>query len=154
MRRALTIAVAVLALAPATPALSAPANFNEVEAELMCDTCNVPLNIAESTRADQQRAQIRRLIAEGKTKQEIIDAFVAEYGPGVLADPSKGGGSSAVWAVPLAILLAAAASVAVLLPRWRRSRREAPETPSNGAGQPLSDEDAARLERDLALYER
>jgi cytochrome c-type biogenesis protein CcmH len=152
MRRGLTLLVAVLALAPAPAALAA-ADFNAVEAELMCDTCNVPLNIAESTRANQERAQIRRLIAQGKSKQEILDTFVAEYGPNVLADPSKAGGSAAVWAVPLAILVAAALGVALLLPRWRRRRREAPDAPDEGAAAPLSDEDDARLKRDLALYD-
>lgn len=153
MTRVIAIGLALLALVPAAPALGAPANFNEVEAALMCDTCNVPLNIAESTRADQQRDQIKRLIAQGKSKQEILDVFVAEYGPAVLADPSKGGGSIAVWAVPLAILLAAAASVAVLLPRWRRSRRDTPDGPGDGPTRALSDSDDERLRRDLALYD-
>lgn len=151
--RVAAIILAAVALAPAAPALGAPANFNEVEAALMCDTCNVPLNIAESTRADQQRDQIRRLVAQGKSKQEILDVFVAEYGPGVLADPSRAGGSIAVWAVPLAILLAAAASVAVLLPRWRRRKRESPDAPGDGTHRALSDSDDERLRRDIALYD-
>ena len=153
MIQAIAIVLAAVALTPAASASAAPANFNEVEAALMCDTCNVPLNIAESTRADQQRDQIKRLIAQGKSKEEILDVFVAEYGPGVLADPSKGGGSIAVWAVPLAILLAAAASVAVLLPRWRRRKRENPDGPGDGSSSALSDSDDERLRRDLALYD-
>ena len=32
----------------------------------MCDTCNVPLYIAESPRADQLRREIRALIAQGR----------------------------------------------------------------------------------------
>ena len=152
MRR-VALVLALLAVAPAGTALGAGANFTEVEAALMCDTCNVPLNIAESARADQQRDQIRRLIAQGKSKEEILDIFVAEYGPNVLADPSKGGRSAAVWVVPLAILLAAAASVALLLPRWRRLRRTDPGEPGSGADAALSDEDEDRLERDLALYD-
>jgi cytochrome c-type biogenesis protein CcmH/NrfF len=146
------LAAILLALAAtASPALAAPADFNDVENELMCDTCNVPLDIAESTRADQERAQIRRLIAQGKSKQEILDTFVAEYGPNVLADPTKGGGSPAVWLVPLAILVAALIAVALLLPRWRRRRRAAPDLPE---GPSLSKADEERLDRDLALYDR
>ena len=142
----------LLVLVAAAPAGAQSADFNEVEAELMCDTCNVPLNIAESTRADQQRAQIRRLIAEGRTKEEILDIFVAEYGPNVLADPQKAGGSPAVWAVPLAVLLAAVLGLLIVIPRWRRQRREASE-PAPSAER-LSDEDDERLRRDLALYDR
>lgn len=149
--RAVVLAVAALLAVAAPGAHAASADFNEVEAALMCDTCNVPLNIAESTRADQERRQIRRLIAEGKTKQQILDIFKAEYGPNVLADPSKGGGTPAVWLIPLAILLAALASLAILLPRWRRRRREQPDQPRAQAA--LSSEDEQRLERDLALYD-
>ena len=65
--------LALLALAPAAALGAQPrASFNDVEDEVMCDTCNVPLNIAESDRADQERAAIRRLIARGLTKQQIL----------------------------------------------------------------------------------
>ena len=151
MRRLALITLAALTLA--APAAAAPsADFNDVEAALMCDTCNVPLAIAESPRADQERAQIRRLIAQGKTKKEILDAFVAEYGPNVLAEPKGGSGAVAVWLVPLIVLIVAAVAVALLLPRWRRRRAADGERKSEDA-EPLSKDDAERLERDLALYD-
>jgi cytochrome c-type biogenesis protein CcmH/NrfF len=155
MRRLVTsllLAVAVVSAGPASAA-EPRANFAEVEAALMCDTCNVPLNIAESTRADQQRAQIRRLIAEGRTKEEILDVFVAEYGANVLSDPAAEGGSPLVWVVPLALLVGALASLAVLLPRWRRRRRDAATAGHSPAGPALSREDDERLRRDIALYD-
>jgi cytochrome c-type biogenesis protein CcmH/NrfF len=142
------------ALATIAPnAMAAPsADFNDVEAALMCDTCNVPLTIAESPRADQERAQIRRLIAQGKTKQQILDAFVAEYGPNVLAEPKGGGGAIAVWLVPGVVIVIAAIGVVLLLPRWRRRRAAGGERKSEEE-EPLSKDDAERLERDLALYD-
>ena len=152
MRRAAALLLVLLAAGPAAAIGAAPrADFNDVENQLMCDTCNVPLNIAESTRANQERAEIRRLIAQGKTKQQILDAFVAEYGPNVLSDPQKAGGSPAVWAVPLALLVAAVIAVLLLLPRWRR--RRAGGEAQEAASAPLSQDDEARLERDLARYE-
>ena len=60
VRRAGALLVLLLALAPAAAPAGAAApraSFNDVEDELMCDTCNVPLNIAESPRADQERAR-------------------------------------------------------------------------------------------------
>ena len=151
MRRALGIALAALVVA--APAAAAPrADFNDVESQLMCDTCNVALPIANSPRADQERAEIRRLIAQGKTKQQILDAFVAEYGPNVLAEPKGGGGAVAVWLVPAVVLAVAAVGIALLLPRWRRRRGAADERKSQD-DEPLSEDDAKRLERDLALYD-
>ncbi|MDX6665293.1 MAG: cytochrome c-type biosis protein CcmH [Solirubrobacteraceae bacterium] len=152
MKRTLAIAVALLAVAPAGSALGASASFNDVEAQLMCDTCNVALPIAESTRADQERRQIRRLIAQGKTRQQILDIFAAEYGPNVLAKPTGGGSAVAAWAVPAVIIAVAIVSVALLLPRWRRRRRDDGDDGPSG-GPPLSPDDAERLERDLALYD-
>ena len=73
MRAVVVALLALLALAPAAALGAQPrASFNDVEDEVMCDTCNVPLNIAESDRADQERAEIRRLIAQGLTKQQIL----------------------------------------------------------------------------------
>lgn len=150
MRRVLALLLVLGAAAP-VPTLAAPASFTEVESELMCDTCNVALPIAESTRADQERAQIRRLIAQGKTKQQILGIFRAEYGPNVLARPTGGGSAVAAWAVPAAILAAALLVVALLLPRWRR--RRGPRDPPAASQQRLSQDDEARLERDLALHD-
>ena len=53
--RRLLVLLALLAAAGAAPPAQAATSFNDVENELMCDTCNVPLAIAESTRADQER---------------------------------------------------------------------------------------------------
>jgi cytochrome c-type biogenesis protein CcmH/NrfF len=147
VRRAAALLILAGALIGAAPATT----LNDVEDELMCDTCNVPLNIAQSPRADQERAEIRRLIAQGKTKQQILGIFKAEYGPNVLADPTGGGSATASWLVPAAAILAALALVALLLPRWRRNRRamDADEAPAAD----LSPADADRLDRDLAFYD-
>ena len=55
----------------------------------MCDTCNVPLYIAESPRADQLRREIRALIARGETKAQVKATLKARYGPAILAMPEK-----------------------------------------------------------------
>lgn len=159
----LSVLLALAAAAPAPLVASAAAppartTLNDVEDELMCDTCNVPLNIAVSPRADQERAEIRRLIAEGKTKQEILDTFAAEYGPNILADPRGGGTAAASRIVPAAILLGALIAIALALRRWRRRRGLAAggAAGSLAAGaqrRELAPADAARLERDLALYD-
>jgi cytochrome c-type biogenesis protein CcmH len=148
IRRALVLVPLALALVAAKPATT----LNAVENELMCDTCNVPLSVAESPRADQERAEIRRLIAQGKTKQQILDTFVSEYGPNVLADPKGGSSATASWLVPAIVLVGAALVISLLVVRWRRKRRDADE-PAEPTAPAISAEDEARLERDLALYD-
>jgi len=149
------LALLALALAPAAALGAQPrASFNDVEDEVMCDTCNVPLNIAESDRADQERAAIRKLIASGLTKQQILDELERTYGPGILAKPQDSGFSLAVWWVPVAVVLGLAALLAALLPRWRR-RGSGGGGDGGGARQApaLSPADERRLDEDLARYE-
>jgi len=83
------LGVLVLALAAASPAMAATprASFNDLEDEVMCDVCGIPLNIAESPRAEQQRQELKQLIAQGLTKKQIKATLVARYGPSILATP-------------------------------------------------------------------
>jgi cytochrome c-type biogenesis protein CcmH len=159
MRRAWVGVLLMLALACAPGAALAAqprASFNDVEDEVMCDTCNVPLNIAESARADQERAEIRRLIAQGLTKQQILDQLKRTYGPGILAKPQDSGFSLAVWWVPVAVVIGLVALLMALLPRWRRRGHTggADGTAPAAARPPaLSADDERRLDEDLARYD-
>jgi cytochrome c-type biogenesis protein CcmH/NrfF len=151
MRAAVLSLVAVLALASAAVAAQPRTSFNDVEDEVMCDTCNVPLNVADSDRADQERAAIRKLIAQGLTKDQIKAKLKAQYGPGILATPQDSGFSLAVWWVPVAAVAAVLALIALLLSRWRRPPDDEGDAPP--AGRELSAGDARRLEEDLARYD-
>ncbi len=154
MRAALVALLVLVALVPATALAAAPrASFNDVEDEVMCDTCNVPLNIAESDRADQERIAIRKLIARGLTKQQILAELERTYGPGILAKPRDSGFSLAVWWVPVAVVAGLLALVAALLPRWRRRGREGGEDQDQPRAPTLSSAEARRLDEDLARYD-
>jgi cytochrome c-type biogenesis protein CcmH len=154
MRAAVLAMLAVLALAPTTAIAQAQprASFNDVEDEVMCDTCNVPLNIADSPRADQERAEIRRLIARGMTKQQILADLKRTYGPAILAKPQDSGFSLAVWWVPVLVVAGLIALLVALLPRWRR-RSTAGDGLQAPGGPALSAADAQRLDEDLARYD-
>jgi cytochrome c-type biogenesis protein CcmH len=154
MRAVLIALLALLALTPAAALGAQPrASFNDVEDEVMCDTCNVPLNIAESDRADQERIAIRRLIAQGLTKQQILAELKRTYGPGILAKPQDSGFSLAVWWVPVAVVACLVALLATLLPRWRRRGRDRGQERPRVRGPALSAADERRLDEDLARYD-
>ena len=147
-RFALVLAFVALAV-PGTAVAAAPrASLTDIEDEVMCVVCNVPLNVAESPQADRERVLIRQLIAQGKTKQQVKDALVAEYGDAVLATPHGGGVDWAAWLIPAALIAALLAALAVFVPRWRRN-----QTAAVPAGPALDAADARRLEDDLARYE-
>jgi cytochrome c-type biogenesis protein CcmH len=138
-------AITVLALTTAAGAATPRASFNDIEDEVMCVSCNVALNIAESPQADRERAEIKRLIASGLTKQQIKDRLKAQYGPNVLALPDSGGFNFAAYAVPIAAVAIVLALLAVLVPRWRRPPgAPPPDSPELDPG------DERRLDEDLA----
>jgi cytochrome c-type biogenesis protein CcmH len=122
-----------------------------IERQVMCVTCKIPLNVAESPQANRERVFIRGLISEGKSEGQVKDALVSQYGPAVLALPSAKGFDLAAYLVPAAVVLALIALLAVLLPSWRRHARtqagEAADVPK------LSDSDAARLDADLKHFD-
>ena len=151
-RRVLALALAALvALTAAAPAAAQEASLPDIEDEVMCVECGTALNISESQVAEDEREFIRDLIAQGRSKQEIKDALVAEYGPAVLATPEDEGFGLAAYVVPPLLALLALAGVLLTAKRWRRS--PAAERRATHADPPMSDDDARRLEQDMAAYD-
>lgn len=142
-------ALAIAAAASPSAALAAPASLVDIEDEVMCTTCNVALNVAESPQADRERAFIRGLIAKGLDKQQIKAALVAEYGEDVLALPESDGFAITAYAIPFGLLVLLAGGLALLLPSWRK---RSPQGIGDAATAPLSDDDARRLDEDLGRY--
>jgi cytochrome c-type biogenesis protein CcmH len=147
---ALLAASALAVSAPLAAAVESSSTLGEIEAEVMCPVCGTLLQLAESPQAQRQRVFVNRLIEEGKSKEEIKDALVVEYGDEVLALPQGSGFDLSAYLVPIVAFLIAVVALAVGVLRWRGSgrgggEREGPDGPS--------DEDAARLEADLARYD-
>jgi cytochrome c-type biogenesis protein CcmH len=151
-RTLLVLALGLLALAPPAPAAAPQTSLPDVEDEVMCPICGTLLELAESPQAQRQRVLVRRLIAEGKSKAEVKDVLVAQYGREVLALPRGSGFDLTAYLVPAIAFLVAAGALAIGVRRWRRDgdppgrdRREAAEGPQG--------EDAERLDADLARYD-
>ncbi len=152
--RALALTLALFAALTGVAFAAVPrADFADVEDEIMCDTCNVALYIAESPRADQLRGEIRDLIAQGMTKAQIKAQLKDEYGPNILAEPDSSGLGFLAYVLPVAFAAALLMLLAILLPRWRRRARV--PTPADGvatATPPGSADDERRLDEELARY--
>jgi cytochrome c-type biogenesis protein CcmH len=149
-RASLAAALALLALAAPASAATPKTTLHVIEQQVMCVTCNVPLQVAESPAADDERTYISGLIARGLTVAQIKAQLVKQYGVAVLALPPVRGFNVVFYVLPIAALIAALAIVAVLVPRWRRRSRASPAT---AEVEPLSTEDAARLDADLAAHD-
>jgi cytochrome c-type biogenesis protein CcmH len=154
VRRALASLVVGLTLAGPPAALGADCprtSLGDVEDEVMCPVCGTPLGLAsESPQAQRERAYIERLIAQCRSKDQVKQALVAEFGDRVLALPGDEGddsfGDVLVYVVPAVGLVLAAAGIAFAVLRWRRPRR--------GSGdRTLPATDGTRLDDDMERYD-
>jgi cytochrome c-type biogenesis protein CcmH len=152
MKRVLAAAMLLLLLAPAATLAACPkTSLADVEDEVMCPVCGVPLGLAtEAPQAQRERAFIQREAEHCKSKQQIKNELVAQFGDRVLALPPEKGFNLAAYLVPAAIVLLGMATVATIAVRRRRSGG----SPAAAAGTPaLGGDDAARLEADLERYD-
>jgi cytochrome c-type biogenesis protein CcmH/NrfF len=151
---AATACVAALLLATAaTAAIKPRASLPQIEPQVMCVTCKIPLDVAQSPQAARERAFIQELIDRGEDEAQIKRAMVAQYGEAVLALPRASGFNLAAYLVPIAVVLGLLAIMLVLLPRWRRQARAQAAALATGASHHLDPADAARLESDLARFD-
>jgi len=140
----LTAAIAGAAPAPQT-------TVTEIEGEVMCPICGTLLELSDSPQARREKVYVAKLVAAGKTKAEIKDALVAQYGSQVLALPRGSGFDLTAYLVPVLALLVAIVAIALAVARWRRDGGRARETSTVASGP--RGEDAERLDADIARYD-
>jgi Cytochrome C biogenesis protein len=152
------IAIAVLLGFATLPLLLTPAGAERVsdrakqigmKLKCMCGACDMAAGICShpggafsgpcQAWALPALVQVDSLLAQGKTEQQILDSFVAQYGPTVYAEPPKSGFSLVAWAMPTVYLVIGAVVVIFVISRWRRR----PTTEASAAGsvpKPISPE--------------
>ena len=141
------LAIAAAALAIPVAASAQQASLPDIEDEVMCPICGTTLELSESPQADRQREFIRVLIEQGRTKDEIKDALVVEYGEDVLAVPDDEGFDLAAWVIPILGIGVAVGAIGLAIARLSRRR------PQAGAGPAVDPEQSARLDRDMKSYD-
>jgi cytochrome c-type biogenesis protein CcmH len=144
---ALALAAICAVVASSTAWGADPPNAADLEAELVCPVCETTLDQSNAPVAERMKLFLRERIAAGDTEQEIKDALVREFGPGVLATPEKSGFGLLAWLLPLATLAGGAVAVAFLLRTWSL-RRGAPAAEAE-----LDPELERRVDEELARFE-
>jgi cytochrome c-type biogenesis protein CcmH len=137
--------------APRARAATPQTTITDIEDEVMCPICGTLLELANSPQAKREKVFIAKLIAAGKTKQEIKEALVSQYGQQVLALPRGSGFDLTAYLVPVIAFIVALTALAIGVRRWRRQGRSR-QADTQGA-KPPEGEDAERLEADLARYD-
>ncbi|HLY64609.1 MAG TPA: cytochrome c-type biogenesis protein CcmH [Chloroflexota bacterium] len=113
--------------------------------QLQCPVCeNVTVAYSNSTLASEMRQVIREKLAQGETRDQIIQYFVDRYGEAILTQPPKHGLNLLVWLLPAGGLLGGLAVLGSVL--WSQRK---PGTVVAQLGNPLSDDDERLLARAL-----
>jgi cytochrome c-type biogenesis protein CcmH len=119
-----------------------------LEAKLMAPCCWAQqVSLHQSPAADDIKQNIRRLLAEGKTSEQILDIYVAEYGDRILAEPPARGFSRLIYVAPWVFLVASLGLVVVVIRRLR-AVSPAPSRAEKVAAPPSEDE-AERIDEEL-----
>lgn len=148
---AVLVSLTALALPSAAgAATSLRTTLNEIEEEVMCPVCGTLLGLAESPQATREKAFVEKLIKEGRSKSQIKDALVAQYGDAVLAEPNGSGFSISAYVVPIVAFIVAALLLAAAVWKWRRSSGGGDDLPAVEGPSP---EDRRRLDEDLGRYD-
>ncbi len=150
----LAVVFALFAIGAGQAAAATPqTSLSEISSEVMCPVCGTLLELAESPQAQREKAFISRLVAEGRSKQEIKDALVAEYGTEVLALPQGSGFDLSAYVVPIVAFVIAVIALAFGVARWRRAGRDGDGDGDGPSVRGPAPEDEARLDADLARYD-
>jgi cytochrome c-type biogenesis protein CcmH len=123
----------------------------QIETMLIAPCCwNQQVSLHQSPVVDEIKANIRRLLAQNKTRQQILDAYVSEYGDRILAEPPARGFSAALYVLPWVFL---AGSIGLVVTVVRRLRAPAARAMAPAAAPralpPENEAEADRLDEEL-----
>jgi cytochrome c-type biogenesis protein CcmH len=142
LRRLLLVAALLLPLAAtageAAPAADDPvleARMLRIAGELRCLVCqNQTIADSHADLAQDLRRQVREMLQQGKSDQEIIDYMTARYGDFVLYRPPLKATTALLWFGPALLFVGGIAGLVLVL--RRRSRMSAdrfdPDVPDDG----------------------
>ncbi len=85
------------------------ARYEHIIEEVRCLKCqNQSIKDSNAFLAGDLRREIRRMLNEGKTDEEVYDFLVARYGEFALYRPRMSGKTLVLWIAPLVLLLGGA----------------------------------------------
>ena len=123
---------AVLAACGPDTAPSLEEQAQSIDRTLICPVCpGETIDQAQVELARQMRTVVREKLAEGMTRDDVLQFFVERYGESVLAAPPREGFNLIAWIVPVVAVVVGAAAVALVVGAMRRNAPALPEGESH-----------------------
>jgi len=144
------LALLALCLGAAVHAADAPltaaepeleAKMLSISSELRCLVCqNETIAASNAELAVDLRNQIRDMLRQGQSEQQILDYMTARYGDFVLYRPPMTGATFLLWFGPTVLMVGGLAALVLVLRRRSRLGNEHfdPEEPDEGEAAPAS----------------
>jgi cytochrome c-type biogenesis protein CcmH len=136
-----------------TTAADNDAAIQAIEKRLKC-SCGCGLDIYTCRTTDftctyspALHKEVVKLAQQGNSDQQIIDAFIAEYGEAVLMAPPRRGFNLAGYFVPSLAVIVAAVFLVRVLRRWTREAATVPATTESPRIADVPDASPAELKR-------
>lgn len=98
--------------------------YDEIQESLICPAClddRMTVASCNDSTAEQTRQDIQQRLASGQTKEQIIEAYVQQYGETILTVPRKSGFNLVAWVIPPIAVLGGTALVYYAVTRWVRN---------------------------------
>jgi cytochrome c-type biogenesis protein CcmH len=116
-----------------------------IEAMLIAPCCwSQQVSVHQSAASDEIKQTIRRMLADGKTRRQILDSYVAQYGERILAEPSATGFSAVLYVLPWVFVIGGVGLVITVVRRLR-----VPARPGALAAEAPSLEESERIDEAL-----
>jgi cytochrome c-type biogenesis protein CcmH len=144
-------AALIAALVLAAPALAGGRpSAAALETQLVCPVCHETLDQSSAPVAQEMKQLLRKRIAQGWTRQQILDEMVRNFGPGVLSTPSKHGFDLLAWVLPIGAAVMGVGALAVGARHWART---APVAAGDAAVAPLDAATERRIDDELERFD-
>ncbi|MEW6085951.1 MAG: cytochrome c-type biogenesis protein CcmH [Chloroflexota bacterium] len=142
------LALALFSVVSAQGTTPTDDEVNRIAKKLYCPVCeNVPLDVCPTEACRQWREQIREMLSEGRTEEEIIDYFAVTYGERAAGDPRD---KVKAYLIPVVAILLGTAMLVRALQMWKKPKAAEAVTPAREA-KPIvpRDEYVTRIEEEL-----
>jgi cytochrome c-type biogenesis protein CcmH len=136
-----------------TPRPVSDDEVNRVSKNLYCPVCkNVPLEVCETEACARWREQVRDLLSQGYTEEQVRQYFVEQFGANTVGTPTDTASRLLTIVLPFALIGLIGLVIVFNLVRWRRSTAHVElqgTVPANGGDSAPSDDYRARLEAEV-----
>ena len=140
-----------LSVGQPSPAGDVEAEARAIDAMLIAPCCfTQQVSVHQSPAAEEVRRDVRTRLVAGQRRQQILDAYVAQYGTRILAAPPARGFAITLYVVPVILIIASAGLVTVVGRRLTRQPSVSTTAAQDGAAlTPMNAADVERLDDEL-----